>query len=87
MVSRDRRPEFIKTGDDRLRTNARHRAKFRHSQPNGIYEKSVTIFFTFAILAPHGDPLGLSSPIWVVITPPLYQAAKFEFRPLLETPV
>jgi len=47
-----------------------------------ILEKSVTNFFThFNILAPQGDPLGHTSPVWVVeSTNPTLATCKFSSR-------
>jgi len=44
-------PKFTKIGDDLLRTNAPHRAKFYRTEPNDVQEKRY-IFTLFGILAP-----------------------------------
>jgi len=59
------RPKFIKVGDDLLRTNPPHRAKFRRARPYDVWEKRYKLFLHLSVF--WHPVLGQSSSIWVVM--------------------
>jgi len=75
-------PKFTKIGDDLLRTNTPYRVKF-HRAPPTMHKKSVTKLYTLHYFGTLGDPLGQSSPIWVVIYSKLSNFFPF-WKPLYE---
>jgi len=54
LFSRKSVPKFTKIGDDLLRTNAPHHAKFHRAPSNDVGEKRYH-FLPFIILAPQGQ--------------------------------